>query len=1720
MSMLIRIIAVMVLVIPAYLSGGCVGEMDADGVDGVDEADVGVDGEEVDGGGGVRLPLSEVDWLFGVGREMPDVEVDGDEELQLGEGEREVERQTLSADEVDHSVQLVVDKDAPSLEIRQFRRQEGSDAHYLEVTCHDPQETLDWRWIGGSRISERCDVDLTTAVRAVSIEPATSYRIAPTPRGFRILGDFERGSYEVSIAAGLRTDRGAVLKEEYEASITMPALSPSLAFTAAGRYLPRSAWEELTIEHRNVDEMDLEVRHIPQQNLPFWISATSESVDQRTSNQVAATEVALRNEEDRSLTTVMSVSELLGEPAPGLYQLQVTSGSTRAVSRLQVTDINLIAKRHEAHPDRKWEDNIDLWAVHMESTQPMSGVNMRAIKPSGAVMGRCRTNRQGHCRIELSEDETDPAPPMAIIAEEGRDLTYLKFDEVRTESEVQVIDGPAYLEDRTYLATLYGDRDLYRPGDTFHLVGALRDDDYSSAGADIPAEVVVRDPQRKIVVEETLRTDGAGLIDLSFPISEVAPTGRWEAELTVGKRRLETYSFHVEEFVPERLEVAAMATKPHFVADEEPTFEVEARYLFGASAAGSAVEIDCRLVPVASRAGEGNDYSFGPAEIDEGRKVIDLPTRNGVIGEDDTVEMACPKSETGLDGPMRVEATVAVAEGGSGRTTRASATAEVHPGPFEIGLKTDVDDLSEGDTFVVEGVLVDLDGEFAAGEEGQVTLEFYNVRRHTNWNWDRHTRRSSITYNYEFTLERVGDVQVKDGRFAVETTAAHVQYAYLVRARYGDMSTDLRIDRRGRMWSWSRNRNQDATPRARRPGRVDIDVPDRAYIGQPTTIEYDAPFAGRALLTVETDRVVDQQWVDAQEGVNQWTITVDGEEPNVYVSIMIVRDPREQMQNAFAPERAFGNVSLNVDSSPITADVELVTPEEVRPGQKLRIQVSAGHLEGPARATIAAVDEGILQLTNYATPDPVAAFWTPRTAGVETFDTIGWATQLPPMTATSRTGGGAYAEEPQNSESRIMPFRPVALWSGPVEIDEGGRAFVEFDVPNYRGRLRVMTSVFSDQKVGSAQADVLVRDPLTVQTTFPRHLTDGDEVRLPVFLANLTDEDRQVRVTIDARAYDLPGFDVAPEGGDSPLLQYLDGRTRQVDMEARTTKTIYFPISAARPAGAASVFVEAASGDLHTVDHGIIPLRPQGPRERTVKTIPLDDSGEIHLASHLGGWVPSSEETLFFASAFREPEAFDNLDYLVRYPYGCAEQTISSTRPMVFLSELVQGLDPAFGANGSGLRTKVDAGIARILSMQEASGGFRFWPNSWSTPYPWVTAYALHFLMDVSSQGYSVPRERIERATEWLVGQATGNHNGHADAYVHYVLALAGEPQTAEIRRAIESLPTKRSGGEHERAYLLKAALYLAGDRSFREELQNPTFDFGANGRDSGWGFYSHRRARAKILDVFVELFGQDEAGEALAEAVTDDLTSHGSQRRWTTQELVWGVTALGKWYRAAGMEDAQIALRLNGREVAGGHRASTHMSWNVMRASEFDDVTLSVDRGDYEGNLSLMISSQGVRQEPTAEYGGNGLEVSRTLLDEGGNAIGEGDIELGQVVYVRIHLRNKTSRTVRQLALADRLPAGLEVENPDLGAAELPGWVTSSFTWDTDHVNTRDDRVELFGSIPANRSVTFVYATRATLSGKFHAPSLEVEGMYEPEVWARAEGEVVRIVDPRELVD
>ena len=1602
------------------------------------------------------------------------------------------------------------------IEIRAVLLKEGQSGHYIDVVCHDPEAGGErWYWdpdsYDGWWLSSRCMPEDALARLQLSPE-VTGISVSEAPAGFRIYGDFRQGPIELRLDAGLQTVDGGVLRDAFVAPLAVPRRTPRVSFRAKGRYLPRSAWTALQLEHLNLGFAEVTVREIPPENLLFWLTG-DEPASARVANVIAKKELWLRSPEDELVSTWVDVSTLAPAAGRGVYEVTVEGGSAKDAVRLLLTDLQLIAKLSRPAEGRPWGESVSAWVRDAHSGGPVRGARVKLVRASGASLGSCDTDGQGGCSIRLPDDALDTAPPVALIASHGADLTFIELEELRIDPDGEVGGVPFQASaEAPYVASVYTDRGVYRPGDTAHVSAILREPGFHAPPAGLRVSVQVFDPQGKEVRRRSVETDANGLVTLPVPFADFATTGKWRAELQVADRSVGAATFSVEEFVPERMKVEGRVTSPSLRFNEPAPVEIEARWLFGGSAEGSRVELACRIEPGSYTPPGSEGYRFGLAYVDSRAPApLTLGSVEGALGEGGRGSMACPaaaRSGAGF-GAASLVADVAVFEGESGRTSALTLRAPVHPSELYIGLRPSVDRVDAGAGVIVDGKLVDPEGRAPRGAPAQIDIEIVRLDEEFGWWWDEDEGGSS----YQRLLRR-GQVErrqvpVQGNRFQFDWTPTSAA-GWLIVANSGDARTEVHLEGDGGRYWWSpRESSVDETPRPRRPRPLVLTAPARVEVGDKVEVRLTAPYAGHLLWTVETDRVVRSEWVPVKAGEVVWTFPVSEFSPDLYVTALLLKDPHLESAEAYLPDRAYGVAGVRVNPSQHVRAVKIQAPAEVRPWSKLEVGIDLGPLDAPATATVAVVDEGILQLTRFASPDPIEQLFARRALGVDTYETIGWSLSSAPRGASSRTGG----DESGAASGRVQMVKPVALWSGPVTVPREGKVTVPFDLPGYRGELRVMVVTAEGTRTGAATAVVRVKEPILVQTTLPRFLTRGDVAEIPVFVSNVSGQAREIEVAMEVEAFDpLAGVrrSFVPV---ERMVEVVGGRQGKIQLQDGASGTVAFRLRAVQGPGAVRVRVVARSGNLRSHEELELPIASDMPEDTRTVQLPMSRASELGAVLAAGGWQTGSDTTTIWLTANPYAPALTSLSSLIRYPHGCIEQTTSGTRPLLFVKNLLNGIDRSAAGEGS-VDDMVRRGVERVLSMQTPSGGFAYWPGG-AQPDGWGTAYATHMLLDAREAGFPVPAEPLEQAIGWLaqaVRSGSGSPGDRGVAYQHYVLAVAQRPDAAAAQAALVQLERQAEAGrgvDAEAALLLRAAVHLSGDRRHEAALRSLSAASPARARVNDGSYYSELRRSALALSVHQQLFGVDPAAEPAAKALAAALAERGA-RWYTTQELAWGVSALGQ--RVLRAEVPRMELRAGpdvlapSFEGAGGER-----SWTLQGATAATGLTLSGAAGE----AWLVLTTRGARAVDDLPVGGRGLSVQRRLHKPDGVALDLDQHSLGDRVFVLVEVTNHTSATVRNLALVDRLPAGWEIENPRLGRGALPDWVDADTLWERDHMSLRDDRIELYGQLRAGETRRVVYGVRAVTGGSFVLPELTVEAMYDPELWARSPAQGLTVKAP-----
>lgn len=1515
-------------------------------------------------------------------------------------------------------------------------------------------------------------VDAAALRERLRIEPQIEVAVSARGRTATVSGALSPGrEYRLRIAKGLKAADGALLEADHETPVRMPDLPPSVDFSASGMFLPRQGSGLLGVEHVNADSAELTVSRVFLNNLGplfqdygysiFDGGGARDTVPYHLGNEILRETMALTSPPNAVQERTLSLSELIPDKRPGLYKLGLSlpgdyRGATRWVLR---TDIGLVAKQEGA--------GFVVWAASVTNLRPLEGVEVRLVSTRNQVLGQARTDAAGLARIPSTGDDEAGYPAM-ILAASGEDFSFIFLERFRVDTTGLDVSG-ASIGAAGLQAYVYGKRDIYRPGETIDGAVLVRDGRIGVT-PDRPLTMEQRDPEGRLLRTLNLAPD-RGMASFSLDVPDWSLTGRYLLQIMSAGQAIGSWTYQVEEFIPDRIGVEIATNSTTAVPGQGLPFEVASRYLFGPPASNLTVNAKARLV-AAGFAPKGYEaYAFGdPGRTFEPLSILAAETRlDGQGRAAFTVDIP-----TDLAPPLALEAelTGRVREQG-GRGVTARRRVPVHVYGLYPGLKRPASmELEPRKTAVFEFVTVTPDGARARHPELVATL--FQDR------WQTVMRRTEEGFAYESVRNpiEVSTQRVAAGDGAGAFSVVPPDYgSYRVRLADPQGGAAAEIEFYCGGWGYS--------PWAvKNPARLEL-IPDKEgyRAGETASVQIRAPFPGKALVTVEGHGVEHLEIVELTGNTGQLRIPVREDwQPNVHLTATLVRRAGDILPGT--PGRAFGAIPLFVDSLSNRMDVRVDAPAETRPETDLRITVRA---EPGARVTVAAVDEGIMQLAGGRNPDPFGHFYAKRALDVASFDNF--ALLFPHLALHRPLAGGGDALAGASSFMRtegIRRVRPVTFWSGVLTAGADGSVTHSLRLPDFQGALRIVAVGNRDRSFGTGTAMTRVRGPLVLTPTLPRFLSPGDTVEIPLTVRNDTPTAGEFRVTATVSG---------PAGlGEMPAPLSLDpGREG----------TVYVPLRCGADEGKVSlVFTAAGNGETATAREELDQRSPL-PAERLLENAALEKPDGQVAGPAPDRLIPGTVRRTVRLSTSPLTRFAGQLENLLGYPYGCAEQTVSKAFPLLHFPALANDLAPGrFTAAGpAGL---VQTAIRRLQAMQTPSGGYGFWPGD-TEPNPWVSAYVCHFLLEARQAGHTVPGDMLDGGLGYLGTLAAPEPGSTAErveqaAYALYVLALGQRPDLGSQDYLRATFGSTLRGVTRT---LLAGAYLSSGNQGPGFELLHvaPTFDDAR--RESGANLGSGLRDRALTALVLLAALPDDPRLPELMNRLGQDL---GANVWYSTQEASLGFMALGKYL--SGRDDA--------RPFAGT------LTWSGG-ARDFDETRLLVVRdiataGAMELRKSpadrvvyVSVLTSGTPHRETHAPRSEGLEVEQTFLDEGGRPLDLAAVRQGQLVVMKTRVRSTTGR-VDNVVVQSLLPAGLEVENPRLATTERLDWMTEEKTLDG-HQDLRDDRILVFTDLRDGDWHVRHAVLRAVTPGTFACPPVQAEAMYVPSL--RGSGPVgeIRVV-------
>ena len=1527
----------------------------------------------------------------------------------------------------------------------------------------------------------------------VTVDGKDPEAVSPEGKELCIEGLAHGRRYEIQIRSGLPSAVGESLRKTAELAIYVADRKPSVRFTGRAYVLPSRGQQGIPVVSVNAEAVAVEIYRIGDRNLVGAIEQDElqrqlsswdvETLKSRSGELVYEGTLAVKSRLNEEVTTAFPLTDALAQIRPGAYAMIArpagqpgNDGGSLATQWFVVSDLGLTAL--------SGDDGVHAFVRSLASAAPVAGASVRLVARNNEVLATATTDAKGYARFDggLARGEGGLQPAILVAERDGGeyaflDLTAAAFD--LSDRGVKGREAPGAID-----GYLWTERGVYRPGEDVHFAALLRD----SAGTAslVPTTLTVTRPDGVEHRSLGLPDQGLGGRALSMPLSAGAMTGTWRASLSTGAKDepIARVSFLVEDFVPERIDMTLEAVTRQLRPEETGTIKAVGRYLYGPPAAGLALEGDI-IVKAATRDLEDYPgYRFGLADetITPVRQPIEGLPATDAQGRAEISVALPPIPRTAR--PLEADVLLRLRESG-GRTIERTLTLPVATAGPRIGVKPLFDIGKLGEDRAAEFDIVQLD---PSGEPQAVSgLEWQLSRLDTSWQW--YSRDGSWSYEAVTVASRVssGTIAVTDGKPArLSVPVAYGRYRLEVASAAPDGPETSVVFNAG----WVVGEETADSPEA-----LDVALDKASYTaGETAKLRIATKHAGKVLVAVLGSAMHWMQETDLAKGGSEIAVPVTADlGPGAYVAAIHYRAMDEGARRM--PARAIGVQWLSMDRAPRTLEVAIEAPDKVRSGMALEVPLTIGGLAAgeEARVTVAAVDVGILNMTRYKSPAPEVWFDAQRRLGVEIRDFYGRLIDgMRAERGALRSGGDG--DEGMTAEGAPPVEQTVALFSGITRVGADGKARVSFEMPDFNGSVRLMAVAWSAGKIGHADREVIVRDRIAVTVSGPRFLTLGDEARLELSLHN---------VEGPAALYEASLTDVAVTGTGKPLAS----RAIQLDAGVRRTETMVLE-PASVGAQTLSLAIKGPDGILITRQLTYDVKPPAGDIRRTTVARLAGGGGRMTLTADLAQDLIAQRTRINLSvgpmARLDVPGLLSQLD---RYPYGCAEQTVSRALPLLYSNLVASRI--GLGTDQE-LEARVEKAIDRVMEMQDGSGAFGAWgPTSEDI---WLTSYVTDFLTRAKETGYRVRADRLDLALDRLanfISYAQDFDKGGEDrAYALYVLARNGRAPAGELRYYADTRLDRFSTPLAKAQ--IGAALAMIGDKTRAERALHTAIE----GLDAKTLDIARADYGSAIRDGAALVTLAAETGIARGEAPRlVDVVAKAYQGRThtSTQEQAWLLLAA----KALGDDAAALRLRIAGKPVEGPQIRALSVAELEAGGVEI------VNEGETETDVVVSIVGAAMTSEPPVA---KGFTIARSYYTLDGKPVelasaAGGQSRIRQNDRMVAVLRIESSEAGGRVLLVDRLPSGVEIENPRVGG---PGGIkrlgSRSSTLKPEHTEFRDDRFvaafNLFGSeaqggqegaaAPA-RTATVAYVVRAVTPGTFVHPAATVEDMYRPERHARS---------------
>lgn len=1512
----------------------------------------------------------------------------------------------------------------------------------------------------------------------LQITPSVPFTATDNESGFTITsGSFDaKTNYTLTIKKTIQGAYGGRLKEDYSGQISFAQLAPSISFVnTKGMYLSSSGYRNLALNIVSVPKVELTVIKVYENNLlelfrqgkEDGYSYNEDGDDQYHDYEYYNTgnlgDTVYRRTYDVSKLPKHNAAHLLHldfadklKGYDGVYIIKVASADHQWLQEskiLSLSDIGLIVKQEQ--------DNIYVFANSIHNATPVSGARISFISTTNQQIYSETTDKDGTAVFDDLQTKAPNFRVGMVTAKSGDEFSFITFNQSLIETSRFDVGG------RTVNATglnawIYAERDLYRPGETIHTSVVVRDEGWNAPGEE-PVKLKLLMPNGKEFALRKKILNEQGSLEADFPVPSSAITGTYVLQVYTGNDvLLNTYDFSVEEFIPDRIKSDLKLNKAEYQTGEAVISTIQADNLFGTPAANRNYEWELNISKIHFQPKGYENYLFDVTKNLSFNTVLRSGSTNAAGQASEQYKLDSSLKETGvLQGNVHL-----TVFDETGRPVHRYAQFKLFTQPVFFGIRQFNDYVGTHAPLHFNLIALDKTGSVRA-ENAVVTV----IRKE----WQSVIEEDGGRYKYvsKWTDKKVAvqDMHIS-GSNTDFTYTADISGEYELHVALP--GSDNYVSQT--FYAYGSGDTQYSSFEVNNEGNVTIKADKENYQpGDNISLLFTTPFEGRMLVSVERDKMIEHYFVNTQnKSASLQLKATDAYLPNVYISATLFR-PMDGSDMPLTVAHGYQNIKVESKKNKLPVSVAMKTLSRSKTKQTIYIKTAPG-----AYVTVAAVDEGILQVKNYETPDPYKYFYQKIALGVNSYDV--YPLLLPEYkTTSSSTGGDGTARQNSN---RVNPMfvnrvKNVSFWSGIVKADGSGTVRYDIDVPQFSGDLRVMAVAYKDKSFGSFDNHMKVADPIVISSALPRFLSPGDNALMPVTLSNTTDKEANAVLSIQTQG----------------AIGIAGAQTKTVTLPPHSEGRAVFDVSAASKIGAGKVVVTVKALSETFTDETDISVRPAASLQKRFNS-GIVTAGSSKALSFADNFMPGTFSGSLIIANSPLVQFSKNLSFLIHYPYGCVEQTVSAAFPQLYYADFVKTLT---GSDNTDINPNynVQQAILKLQSMQLSNGALSYWPGadyeSW-----WGSIFAAHFLLEAQKAGFDVNQPAVNRLLDYIRFRLKKKetvqfyYNGNQVRsivakevpYSLYVLALANQPEPSTMNYY------KGNSGmlSNDEKYLLAAAFALSGQRDKARQTLPPAFGNEKADPQFGGSFYSYTRDKALSLFALLDIDPENPQVAELALQLSSELQTNDFLN---TQENVFSVLALGKIARTAVATTGEAQVTANGRQVA-----STKGAPVKIDLKDLLNQSLQV-KATGKGQFYYFQETEGISTDGSIKEEDKYMSVRREYYNRSGTRITSNTFKQNDLIVVKLTIAAQYRRDIENVVVTDMLPAGLEIENTRLNNMPDLKWVTDSKNKsEPDYMDVRDDRINIFTTAAAAPK-TFYYMLRAVSPGTYKLGPVQADAMY-----------------------